>query len=96
MLRTVTAALALSLAFSSVASAQTYNEELYQQGYLSLSMMEEQIAAILLDNGVPRECLGKLEFSDVSEIHGVIESNLNIADKRASVRQVISDKCGPL
>ena len=94
MLRSITTVFAISLGIASVASAQTYKEELYQQGYLNLSNVEEQIAALLRDNGVPDDCLGKLEFSDVSEINGIIKSTQNTADKRMAVRQVIVEKCG--
>ena len=81
------------LAASTALAQESYREELYEKGSLTLNNVEAKVREILLDNDVPPECLGNLNFDDVAQINSVIESDDNPAGKRQQVKAILDGKC---
>jgi len=84
---------ACTLATGAVAQ-KTYGDELYEKGALTLNDIEGQLTHILLDNGVPIECLGKLDVSDMTQLQVILnDDNKNLGGKKQAAKVVLEKKC---
>ena len=81
------------LALTTAAQAQTYGDKLYEEGALTLSNMETHIRDILVDAGVPEDCLLKLSLSDAAEFNRIINSDANIDGKRRQAKIILDRAC---
>ena len=94
-MKSIMAVAAITLAIGGSAFAQdSYNEELYEKGTLSLSNMEQRIARILEANDVSRECMGQLNLSDATQIYGIINGDEGSSQKRSAVKVILDRMCG--
>lgn len=88
---------AVACVLATGAVAQTYGDELYEKGALTLTDIEKQLTHILLDNGVPIECLGKLNVSDTAQLKVIMDdTSKNVAGKKQAAKKVLEAKCGDL
>ena len=91
----VTACVAALVFGSSALAQETYREELYEKGSITLTAMESHIKDLLEDNGVSLECMGSLTPTDVQDIYVIIErDDENMAGKRREVKLILDEKCG--
>ncbi|WP_172297355.1 hypothetical protein [Pseudoruegeria sp. HB172150] len=89
---------AISLVFvmgaTGLSAQQTYKEELYESGSLTLSNMESHIKSLLEDNGVSADCMGNLYSGDVASMNSIInDSDLNSSEKRSEVKAILDRRC---
>jgi hypothetical protein len=93
MQKTMAAFALLACIGTGVAAQETYGE-LYEKGSLTLSNMEQHLADVLRDHGVPDSCLAQLTVSDASNMQLIINGDDSREDKRRQVKAILDRKCG--
>ncbi|WP_172296536.1 hypothetical protein [Pseudoruegeria sp. HB172150] len=88
-----TTALALALGSAGATAQETYAEELYAEGALTLSNMESHVKKVLEDNGVSPDCMGNLYLSDVVEMNNIFNSDGDASGKRQRTKVILDKRC---
>ena len=87
-------ALALSIGSAAISQEQTYDEIISGGGMQNISNMEQHLATILEQNGVSRDCMGKLTVGDAAQINTIINnSNASRREKEQKVKVILDKKC---
>ena len=87
-----TAVVALSIGSAAIGQ-ETYDEIISGGGLGNLSNMETHLAKVLEQNGVSRECMGKLTVNDATTINGIINRDESRREKERAIKVILDEKC---
>lgn len=95
-MKKIVTACAIALMTAGVASAQTTGDKYAAGGLDALSNLEQYVADILIDNGVPISCVGSLTMNDIAVLKSIIDGDENMGNKRSRAKAVLERRCGDL
>ncbi|QPH53950.1 hypothetical protein [Pontivivens ytuae] len=79
------------------ATAQTAREQFEAGGMESFTNLEQSIGRELLRLGVPEDCLGQIQMTDVRAISALVANDGADEDStRGQIRRIIERTCGDL
>ncbi len=86
---------ALVLSFGRAAIGQETYEEIISGGGLgNISNMEKHLATVLENNGVSRDCIGKLTVNDAAKINTIANrSDATRREKERDVKVILNERC---